>query len=124
MASKRVPHLRQRYCSVIACVPKSEMTTASLALQCGQVGSDRGLIRGGGRRVFPLLEPTEHGKRVLIDRPFSSSPADGVPDVPVNRHVGGGDLQALLHARSHLRRTHGKAALAMEAIRLAVGWTE
>jgi hypothetical protein len=28
-----VPHLRQRYWSVIACMPKSEMTSASRALQ-------------------------------------------------------------------------------------------
>jgi len=33
MASKSVPHRRQRYCKVIACVPNSEMTSASRSAQ-------------------------------------------------------------------------------------------
>jgi len=33
IASNSVPHLRQRYWSVIACVPNSEMTSASRAWQ-------------------------------------------------------------------------------------------
>jgi len=33
IASKSVPHFRQRYWSVIACVPNNEMTSASRAPQ-------------------------------------------------------------------------------------------
>jgi len=42
IASNNVPHRRHLYCSVIAWVPKSEMTSASRALQCGHRGSSRG----------------------------------------------------------------------------------
>ena len=40
------PQRRQRYWSVIACVPKSEMTSPSVAPQCGHRGDERGRSSG------------------------------------------------------------------------------
>src|SRR6266487_6997346 len=119
IASKRVPHRRHLYWSVIACVPKSEMTSASRALQCGQAGSARGLFGRGGRRVLLLLEAPQHAERVRVDRTRLAPAANRIPAFPVDLYVRRLCLQLLFQARLQLRGPHGQLAFSVVAGSLA-----
>src|SRR2546427_11234182 len=113
MVSQTVQQLRQGYWSVIAWVPESEMTSTSLALQCGQRGSGRGLFRGGERRVLLLLQATQHAESVGVDRAFAAAPAHGVPLLPVDFGLRCLRFHLLFEASSQLGRAHAELAFVM-----------
>src|SRR6266542_4773984 len=115
------------------------MTSASRDLQCGQSWSARGCPsspprgegaparlagRGGWgrgrRRVLLLLEATQHGECVLVDRPLRGPAAERVPQVPVDRHLGCFHLELLFEARAKLCRPHAQLAALLQLLGLAV----
>src|SRR6266849_3963894 len=100
------------------------MTSASLPLQCGQAGLDRGLLRRGGWRVLLLLEATQHAEGVLVDRSLCGPAAERIPQLPVDRHVRSLRLELLFEPPAHLSRTHAEPALPVKLGSLPVWRTE
>src|SRR4029077_16110087 len=94
------------------------MTSASRAPQCGQRGSDRGLLRRGGWGVLLFFEATQHAKGVGVDGAWRSPAAQGVPQLPVNRDVRRRGFQLLLEPGAHLVGAHA------QAVDVRPGWTE
>src|SRR5207247_5108280 len=118
------------------------MTSATRALQCGQRGSgtsppggevvsDRdaglgawGCLFRGGRRIFLLLETTQHAERVRIDRAWAGAAADVVPALPIAGDGRRFHLEPLFEARTQLGRAQAQLAFAMQLGGLTVRWPE
>src|SRR2546423_15322146 len=104
------PQARHRYWSVIACVPKREITSASVSPQCGQRGAERGRSGvSGSCGIEPsLLEAAQHAERALVDGAGAAAAPRRVPARPVDVEPGGAPLQALLQAGPQLVRAPGE----------------
>src|SRR5437879_5297484 len=102
-----VPQARQRYCSVIAWVPNSERTSASVAWQWGQRGDRRGSSwssssSGTGGGELALFQAAEHRVRALVDGAGLAAPPNRVPARPVDLDGRGRLLHPLLEAGEQL----------------------
>src|SRR5207245_4968070 len=123
-ASKTVPHARQRYWSVMAWVPNSEMTSASRALQWGQAGSvsrPSGLLFGRGGRKPLLLQTPQHAEGEVVDGAGPGSPPDRIPSLPVQLDGGRLRLHSFLEPCFPLSWAHAALAFLAKARGGAVG---
>src|SRR5438477_7150652 len=90
------------------------MTSASLAWQCGQRGSDRGLFSGGGRRVLLLLQASQHAERVRVDGALAHTAPSRVPHLPIDGDLRRFRFQPALDAGEQVLRAHAEPALSMQ----------
>src|ERR1700693_2951367 len=97
----------------MACVPKSEMTSASRAWQCGQRGAERGGsgFFGGGKPL--LFQPAQHAEGRLVDRAGPTAPPHRVPSLPVDMNLWRFRFELFFEFRLQLSRTHAQLAVAM-----------
>src|SRR5204863_321234 len=82
----------------------------------------RGCLCRGGRRIFLLLDTTQHAERLRIERAWAGAAADRVPALPI---VGDGrrfHLEPLFEARVQLGRAQAQLAFAMQLGGRTVRW--